>query len=275
MTTPAETARTMAIDDTLLVAFADGELDSTTARLVEEQIAADPALARRVAMFRQTADLLHAALSTPDQMEVPPALAAGVARILARPEAKVVRPFFGRRTWLPLAAAAAIAGFIAGNADIGRYWPFGGDGAHALVAHVLNEVADYHGIYASEQEHLVEVPASRKAHLEAWLGDRLKFAFKVPDLSARDLEFQGGRLLAVDRQPVAQLMYRGKDGVVVALCIALTEADASSPLQRRDEAGLALYGSGIGHHVFVVAGSPANPSLRALAEALPALLKGS
>ena len=97
----------------------------------------------------------------------------------------------------------------------------------------------------------------------------------MPDLSAHGLDFQGARLLAVDRLPVAQLMYTGKDGVPVALCIALTEGNASSPLQRRDEAGFALYGSGEGHHVFIVVGSPANPSLRAVAEAMPGMLKGS
>lgn len=276
---------TLEIDDTLLVAFADGELDPITARLVEERVAADPALAERVAMFRQTAQLLHAALSTPDQLDVPPALASNVARIAARHAPGVGRPRLDmsrwsmgrlqRRAWIPLAAAAAIAAFIFGGTDIIRHAPFGGPAGNVTVAHVLDEVADYHSVYAGEREHLVEVPASRRDHLEAWLGARLQYAFKVPDLAAYNLDFQGGRLLAIDRQPVAQLMYTGKDGAAVALCIALTDGDASSSLQRQEGDGMTLFGKGEGHHVFVVVGPVGNPSLRAVAEAMPGLLRQS
>ena len=34
MTTPVEATRALTVDDTLLVAFVDGELDTVTARLV-------------------------------------------------------------------------------------------------------------------------------------------------------------------------------------------------------------------------------------------------
>ncbi len=288
------TMEPQAIDDTLLVSFADGELDPVTEQLVAEQVSADPVLAARVEMFRRTAIQLRAALSSPDQLRVPDALLANVSRLIdgKTPVRRDVFPGpqtgkgllgrrpdrasrFARSLWLPAAAAAAVAGFMLGGANLARYMPFGGGASGAAVAHVLEEVADYHGVFALEQEHLVEVRADRKAHIESWLGSRVKLAFQVPDLAGYDLTFQGARMLAVDRRPVAQLIYTGKDGVPVALCIALAEEDTRVALQGREDGETMLYGRGEGRHIFIVAGPRGNASLRAIAEAMPALLRRS
>jgi anti-sigma factor RsiW len=267
------TVTCFAIDDTLLVSYLDGELDPTTARLVEDQFDIDPATRERMALLQMTDELLREALEIPEHTDVSPALRAKVENLIRQPRSRL-RPLMSRRTWMPMAAAAVIGGFVfAGSNMLGRL-PFG-NGGNSAVAHVLNEVAEYHAVYASEAEHLVEMPASRQPELEAWLSKRVKFAFAAPDLRAHDLEFQGGRLLAVDSQPVAQLMYTGKDGGVVALCIALTSADASSGLQQREDDDLTTFGKGVGHHVFVVIGSSSNTSLRAIAESMPESLRRS
>ncbi len=253
--------RCLPIDDIMLVAFADGELDPTTTWLVEQQLARDPALAERVALLRATGTLLREALSGRDHLAVPPALASRVAR-LAQP----------RRPWRPWLAAAMVGGLLLAGANLADRLPFNADPARASIAHVMDEIADYHGVFASEREHLVEIPAERKDHLQAWLGDRLQLAFKIPDLRDHGLDFQGGRLLAVDRLPVAQLMYTGKDGIPVALCIALIAGDASPVLQRRDDGDLALFGRGQGHHVFVLVGPASNKYLPDIANMMPELL---
>lgn len=268
---------TLTIDDTLLVMFVDNELDPVTAKLVEEQVAANPVLAERVAMFRDTAALLPMALATPDHLTVPPELAARVERLLddsrARPARQLGRPM-GRRSWLSMAAAASVAGFVLGRTDILNHPPFVG-AAEKLVEHFLDEVADYHGVYIKEREHLVEVPASRKEHLEAWLGDRLQLAFQVPDLRDFDFTFQGGRLLGVSHQPVGQLMYTAGDGTPIALCIALVGRDTTSSVRRHDEDDLTLYGQGVGRHVLIVAGPKDHRALRSLIAAMPDLLRPS
>jgi len=256
-----------AIDDTMLVCYLDGELDPVTARLVEEQFDANPAVRERMAMFRATDELLRAALATPEPSEVSPVLQARIARLLAPP-----RRLLNRRVWIPLAAVAAMVILVLGGGHLVRQSP-PDDNATTMVAHVLEEVADYHGVYAYETEHLVEVPASRQEHLESWLGARVKLPFNVPNLQAYDLAFRGARLLAIDRQPVAQLMYTGKDGAAVALCIALTATDASSSLVRREDDGLKLFGKGAGHHVFVVVGPSGNNALQPIAEAIQGLLQ--
>jgi anti-sigma factor RsiW len=253
-----------AIEDTLLVSYLDGELDSTTARLVEDQFDNDQAVRERLALLQTTDELLRAALATPEQPAISPDLQAKVDRLFRPP-----RPLIGRRFAMPLAVAAALGGFVIAGPYIVGHLPFGNGSTNSTVAHVLNEVVEYHAVFGYETEHLVEVPASRQTELERWLSARVKFAFNAPDLSSHDLEFRGGRLLAIDSQPVAQLMYTGKDGANVALCIALTSGDATSQLQQRQDDDLTSLGKGVGHHVFVVVGPSSNSNLKAIAESMP------
>ena len=256
------------IDDTLLVSYLDGELDPITARLVEDQFDIDPEIRGRMALLQMTDELLREAMEIPEHADVSPALRARV-EVLLKPS----RPTLGRRSLVPLAAAAAIGGLLlGGRPGYLEHSPMGSNGANT-VSHVLNEVVEYQAVYAYETEHLVEVPASRAAELESWLSARVKFAFAAPDLRAHDLEFRGGRLLAVDSQPVAELVYTGRDGAVVAVCIALTGADVSSTqLQQHDDDDLTSFGKGVGRHVFVVVGPSSNGSLRAIAESMPDIL---
>jgi anti-sigma factor RsiW len=261
------TVRSAPIDDTLLVSYLDGELDPITARLVEDQFDSDLEVQERMALLQMTDELLRQALEIPRHADVSPALRGRVEVLLKRP-----RPALGRRSLVPLAAAAAVGGLLLVGAQVLDHLPMGSNGA-STVSHVLNEVVEYQAVYAYETEHLVEVPASRQAELESWLSARVKFAFAAPDLRAHDLEFRGGRLLAVDSQPVAQLVYTGKDGTVVAVCIALTGADVSSTqLQQHDDDDLTSFGKGAGRHVFVVVGPSSNGNLKAIAESMPDIL---
>lgn len=82
----------------------------------------------------------------------------------------------------------------------------------------LTNVASYHGIYANEKRHLVEVGADESEHIKKWLSKTTNVEFSIPDLSKHGLEFRGARLLVVKSQPVAQLMFTDAEGAVVAIC---------------------------------------------------------
>jgi anti-sigma factor RsiW len=214
----------MIISDTFLVAFADGELDPDTTRRVERLIAADPQARRKVEIYRETAMLLRAACHESlyvgeDGLWQP---AAGGWRRLRR----LVRQ---RHGWaLAASIAAAVVGFGGGAAWTS--WP--ASARDDLVA----EIANYHPIYASEGQHLVEIPADRKQEIVAWLGSRLARAnFAVPDLTAAGLQFAGGRLLAIDGKPVAQLMYTRANGRPVGVC--LTRMEGPPEALRTDRRG--------------------------------------
>ncbi len=261
-------------DDLMLSAFLDGELDPTTMELVARRVAAEPALAARAAMFQAADRLLRQAFAVSGQSAAP--LAGIVATAPRRPTSAKRAPTAGpaqttRRGWLAL-AAASVAGIAVGASG----WvalPAGNDRA-ASLAHTMAEIAEYHSIYTVEREHLAEVPAARKDHIETWLGGRLERPFKIPDLSHFELTFQGGRLLGIDRKPVAQLMYTEQNGSVIALCIVPATEDMTAIAHRATDGGVLLLGRGHGHQVLIVVGPSNNPFLDRIADALPALLFG-
>jgi anti-sigma factor RsiW len=241
-------------DDLMLMAYADGELDTQAAAEVEAALMANPALAERVAMFVESAEMLRAGLGEPEPVAVPATLQRQMTRAIWTTRARS-----SVRYALPV--AAAIAGFVIG----GTYAPHlmfgvGVSTAQNQVEAVMHEVAEYHAVFVRESEHLVEVPASRRDHIEAWLGNRVGYPLHVPDLSTQGLQFLGARMLAVAGKPVAQLMYTTASGERVALCVTEQGADASTALMRISDAGFDVYGQGQGKHLFIIA-APADSSV--------------
>ncbi|MCO6384754.1 hypothetical protein [Oceanicola sp. 502str15] len=104
----------------------------------------------------------------------------------------------------------------------------------------MDEIADYHRVYARQVAHLVEVPASEQAHIEAWLGKETGVAFKVPELSASGFAFQGARLLVAGGKPVAQLLYTDAGGQVMALCVLAREGEGSEEFTPRSFDGVEM-----------------------------------
>jgi len=83
-----------------------------------------------------------------------------------------------------------------------------------------------YAVFAPEQRHPVEVPATEQAHLVAWLSRRLSRTLTVPALDAYGYQLVGGRLLAGANGPAAQLMYQNPAGERLTLYIT-----AASPQQ--------------------------------------------
>jgi anti-sigma factor RsiW len=131
----------------------------------------------------------------------------------------------------------------------------------------LQDIADYHRVYAAEKRHLAEVPASEKDHIETWLTKVVGVPVKVPDLAAEGLTFEGGRLLVAASKPVAQLMFRRADGSVVALCMisAARPGDGSLTESVIGETGLVSWTDEAAS--YVVAGAATDAALAAIARA--------
>ena len=235
--------------DTLLSAYADGELDRTTAREVEQIIATDPAARRQVAMHREISALLHAACTER-------VFSAGnLPLALAPPRRTVVNRRFG---W---AIAASIAVGVIGFGG-GAVWSGGHPSARE---HALDEVAEYHEVFSRETVHLVETPASQADHIKAWLGQRMERTIEIPDLSAAGLQFAGARMLVIDRRPVANLIYTRANGLPIAFCILYLDGNPSSlRLDRRGGLSLASWGNGT--YGFVVVGEVETGAMRDIAE---------
>lgn len=203
---------------TLLSAYLDGELDAATAAEVEARLADDPAA--RVEMDALIkADALAADIFAEQLNEpVPFALAQQIKNTPMPAAAKPpARPIWG-------ALAASLVVFALGG--VGGYM-LKGQTTPVQTAGWLADIADYHAVYASQGRHLVEVGADEADHIETWLGNTIGASFSIPDLSAFDLTFEGGRLLVANGKPVAQLMYRDADGAVVALCLQQSDTEAT------------------------------------------------
>jgi anti-sigma factor RsiW len=140
---------TTLVTDEMLMAFADGELAPAEEGRVRAALAADPDLAVRVAMFRETRRLAQTAFGAVVHEPVPEALvravvpAAGQART-----ARVGRAAAGLRLWRPalaasLALAAGLAGYGLGTRREPPSSPFAALGrSEAILAAALTEDSD-------------------------------------------------------------------------------------------------------------------------------------
>lgn len=211
---------------TKLSAYLDGELEAADAQTIEALLETDPAaqaeLDALMAADAVACEQFDALLRDP----VPLALAQKIkSSPVGIPPARVSSRLIGG------ALAAGLALFVFGG--LGGFFlkdqivPTG-----TVVANAgwLSDIADYHAVYASQQRHLVEVPAEESAHLVKWLGATVGVEFSIPDLTGFDLTFEGGRLLVANGKPVAQLMYRQTDGEVIALCLQSGTSGGTVPV---------------------------------------------
>ena len=102
---------------------------------------------------------------------------------------------------------------------------------------------------------------------------RVGVNFTLPDLSDEKLTFEGARLLVAAGKPTAQLIYRGEDGDVFAICFLKSDLGATpSGLtdSMRNDIGLVSWQKGDAS--YVVVGPSSDPALEKLAEQVAATI---
>jgi anti-sigma factor RsiW len=245
----------MAIDDTILAAYVDGELTASEIAGVEKLLAQSEVARRKVREMREVNAQLKTSCSEHRFLPVP-----GYILALAAPQMTASHDtgpgqavWKSRRRRHTLSASFLLLMIAAGSTYYHHAAWRESQETEAQSDEMLEELAEYHVVYARETEHLVEVPASRKAHIEEWLGNRLNRKLVVPDLSENGLEFAGARMLVMEGRPVAQLIYT-RDGVPpAALCIASSDLVASAFTLSK------LHGLNVGHwngvgYIYIVIG---------------------
>ncbi len=189
------------VNDDLLHAYADGQLDGRERDMAEAFLAANPDKAAEVAdWIRQNAAL---------QALFPAAEAERQVRHLPRPGAGLS----ANSNWPPILRVAAMLALMA--AGIGGGWFARGvieQGATLAEADIVREAMAAHTVYASEVLHPVEVSADQETHLVGWLSRRLGAEIVAPDLSGAGFALMGGRLLPAGDGPAAQFMYEDGRG---------------------------------------------------------------
>ena len=96
---------------------------------------------------------------------------------------------------------------------------------------VVVEAAQAHEIFSSDRERPVELTATATTDMAAWFSSRLGELVEIPSLHGMGLRLVGGRLLAGDDGPVAQLIYEDASGYRVSLCLSSAPSNSGPEVE--------------------------------------------
>lgn len=241
--------------DETLVAYLDGELDTSARAEVETWLDADAVMRGQVADLTETAGALRAAFDPVLHEPIPERLLAA-----ARGETAVVNLAAARqkrlmsRPWAQWAAAAGVAGLLIGG-GVGYFAagprPGSQQAANLASTNWIDNIAGYHKLFVSagtDDVAFADVPANdgdaaRKAV------QKLPSDFRLPNLQPWGLQFQGARYLFIEGQPGTQLFYTTDNkalGPVTVVVANSTRGDLAPTFDRRGNLNV-LYWRHHGH----------------------------
>ena len=223
----------MSIDETDLLAYADGDLSPARMAEVDAVVARAPELAARLAVMRASVLPYRAAYEAQPLPPLPTILSTRVADLI---EAESRRQR-ARRSSGPRFVAAFAAGVVCCALSwtlLSTWQPL------ALtargVAPWIQAVADYQQLYSRETlADVTEDPQlSERIIGELRVVDGM--TVRVPDLRSAGLTFKRVQRLSFHRQPVVQMVYLPEHGDPIAVCITRdVRADEDPHVQQIDE----------------------------------------
>ncbi len=243
-----------------LQAFIDDRLDDERRAAVEAHLAANPALAQRIAAERRQRDELRAALQAKFDEPVPARLR--IANLTAAQRAPRARLWTNVAAAVAIFAVGATAGWFANGIA-----PAPVAVASPATAGVAQGATAAYRTFVVEVAHPVEVGVQQEQHLLQWLSKRLGRKLVAPDLSGFGYKLMGGRLLPGGSGAAAQLMYDDASGR--RLTIYVRAADGTETAFRfqkeGDAATFAWIDQGFG---FAVTAMASREELLPIAEAV-------
>ena len=266
-----------------LAPWVDGALNNALAARVEGFVAQSDEYGRMAEAMRTLNDMLPDAFSTEMMAPIPPLLVKCVSEVglinptvapreqirldEARPIIADWRPKAGIRVF----AAASIVAVAALSIGLGYEFtretpPPSAQLIDTAPPHWITEIADQHLVHAADVERLVEIGAERTSEIESWLGERTGRTFGIPDLKGAGLDFAGARLLTVDGQPTAHLVYEGDafEGPVAFSFVRRIGED--QPLKSHMHDGLRMISWHSDDFGYVVTAADENKGLESVAE---------
>lgn len=227
-----------AIDDELLSAWVDGELDNRPEdrQRVEAWLHEHPQEAARARQWAADRDALRERFAPQLDEPVPQRF-----RTLLRSPA--VAP---QRPWLRAAMAAGLllTGGLLG-ALVSRHWPAEESAAPQAAASAagngwVQRAAYAHSVYVPEPRHAVEVKAQEE-HLARWLTRRIDVPVKLFDLRDQGFELVGGRLLPDGSGKSAQLMYQDAQGTRITVYLRKPEQPVDAAFRYEQQGNVGLF----------------------------------
>jgi anti-sigma factor RsiW len=209
------------IEEADLHAYVDGEIAGQRCAEISAWLAAHPAEASRVAEWRRQKEEIRATFAGVGEEAVPERMQALLRA--ARPP----------RRWPAMGSIAAGLAMLVAGAVAG--WVLNG---HFASPSLAERALVAHKVYSAEVRHAVEVPASDSDHLTAWLSKRLGRSLVIPDLSPQGYTFLGGRLLAAEDSPAAQLMFEDQAKKRLTLFLVADGAPGESGFRIEEHGGI-------------------------------------
>lgn len=216
----------MNVDDTLLLAYVDGELSQELKTEVELSVAQSPELADRLAAMRASVLPYAAAYERQPLPPVPEVLSQRVAE-LASVSANSWSRLPSRSLW-PWVTGAFVAGVVCCAVLLRFSMVPLVAGVPSSVTPWIKAVAEYQELYSRET--LADVVEDH-ALTQRILGELHRtggISVRVPDLRESGLMFKRVQRLTYHERAVAQIVYLPERGTPVALCVT-QEAGADQP----------------------------------------------
>ena len=228
------------IDDELLSAWVDGELDGQPEQRerVEAWLREHPQDAERVRQWSADRQALREGLAPMLDEPVPRRFAA----LVLADEPASTRPW--RRA--AMAAGLLLAGGVIG-ALLGRHWPAGDAAGPQAAASAgangsgwVQRAAYAHSVYVPEPRHAVEVRAQEE-HLARWLTRRIDVPVKLFDLRDQGFALVGGRLLPDGPGKSAQLMYQDAQGIRITVYLRKPDQATEAAFRYEQQGDVGLF----------------------------------
>ena len=262
----------MQLDDEILNAYLDGELEPAEHAAVEAALARDAQARARLDALRRVSLLGRAAVDALSRSAVDESLQERVWPLPARPEPGGRGP--AATGW----AAAVLSGALVLLLGIGiGAWLFQPvdravmDMAAAPVAW-HRQAAWFHRLASERQARgrplVLDLEAGEPARLQAAVNERLQQQVLVPDLSDLGLRPLGARLLVEQARPLAQIFYQDAGGSLVSLLVALDSGPDVQPRFERVDDGPATVHWRRANTRYVLAAEPDRVRLQDLVPAV-------
>ena len=225
----------------------DGELPAEERAAYEAWLELHPEMKARSQRYAADRDAMQRAVAGVLEEPVPARLAKAVLGETRK------RAPADSRWWLAAAAAllltlGGVGGYLAGTRSVALEGPADQLAEEAIAAHV---------IYAAEQRHAVEVPASDKDHMQNWLSKRVGLKLIAPDLATEGFQLVGGRLLPAAGNSAAMLLYEdGKGNRISVFVTAETARKSKGSYAHSDDGPRAVYWLDEGYGCAIVGSLP-------------------